>query len=218
MPPWKVLEQLAGGAFSIPYTRDLADRFREIQAKLQGLEVLPDIAAVVDQLLPEDDDKVWALRDLATQVLKEVGNVDKSEFLSQLSNAISKPEIPDKVEEVRIMTLHKSKGLSAPATFVCGCVQGLLPRLPDPDKSLAEQEAEVEEQRRLFYVGITRVKADKGTNKLGTLILTYCQEMLIADAYRAHIQPAFRQNGMARLQASRFIRELGPSAPQPVSG
>ena len=105
------------------------------------------------------------------QVLKEVGEVDKREFLSELSNVISKPEVPDEIKDVRIMSLHKSKGLSAPVTFVCGCVQGLLPRQPDPDKSLAEQKAEAKEQRRLFYVGITRVKAEKGHNKPGTLII-----------------------------------------------
>ena len=213
--PWKVLKELANGAISIPYVSHLVDRFRDIQAKLQVLESLPDIAAVVHQLLPEDNDKLRALRELATQVLNEVGNTEKGQFLTQLSNAISKPEVPDEVEEVRIMTLHKSKGLSAPVTFVCGCVQGLLPRLPDRDKSLAEQQAELEEQRRLFYVAITRVKAGKAPNNRGTLILTYCQGMPIADAYRANIEPAYRLHGTAHLQASQFIRELGPSAPRP---
>ena len=40
--------------------------------------------------------------------------------------AISKPEIPTEIEDVRIMSLHKSKGLSAPVTIIAGCVQGLL--------------------------------------------------------------------------------------------
>ena len=216
LSPWKALEQLASGAISIPHKHYLVVRFLDIRAALQSMEALPSMAAVVDQVLPDDDDRVRALRELATQVLRESPDADKGQFLSQLSNAISKPEIPDEVEEVRIMTLHKSKGLSAPVTFVCGCMQGLLPRQPEDDKTVVEQEAEVEEQRRLFYVGITRVKADRKCNKPGTLMLTYSQEMPVADAYRAGIQPASVQYSTAYLLASRFIRELGPAAPRPV--
>ena len=218
LAPWQALEQLAEGTLSMSYTGPLVDRFRDIRAELQTLEGLPDIASVVNRLLPEDENNVRALREVAMRVLEEVGDADKRKFLSELSIAIAKPEVPDEIKEVRIMSLHKSKGLSAPVTFVCGCVQGLLPRRPDPDKSLAEQKLEAEEQRRLFYVGITRVKADRGQNKPGTLILTYSQRMSVADMHKAGIQPAFIQYGLANLHASPFIKELGPSAPKPVRG
>jgi len=218
LSPWTTLEQLDAGVLTIPHTGNLVLRFREIQADIQALEDLQDLAAVVDHLFSEDDESVRDLRALAVQILEEVGDQDRREFLSELSSAISKPEIPDEIEDVRIMSLHKSKGLSAPVTFVCGCVHGLLPRQPDPEKSEAEREADMEEQRRLFYVGITRVKSDMEQGKPGTLILTYSQTMPIADALGAGIQPAFIRHGFARLNASPFIAELGPSAPAPVVG
>ena len=216
--PWEALEQLVTGALRLPYVGPLVERFMEIKAGLQELRCLPDMAAVADHLFPQVEPSLRPLRELATQVLKEVGDADKGKFLSELSNAIAKPEVPEEITDVRIMSLHKSKGLSAPVTVLCGCMQGLLPRAPDPDKSESEQRAESEEQRRLFYVGITRVKADIEHNKPGTLILTYSQEMAIADMHRAGIRPVFSRRGLQKLTASPFLRELGPSAPRPIIG
>ena len=119
---------------------------------------------------------------------------------------------------MRIMSLHKSKGLSAPVTIIAGCVDGLLPKQPDADLPEAERVAFLEEQRRLFYVGISRVKASPKEGKPGTLILTYAQQMLLRSAMAAGISPASVSYGDARLIASRFIREMGPAAPRPIAG
>ena len=216
--PWQALEQLDAGVLSISHTGALVRRFRHIQAETQALEGLQGLAAVVDQLFPDGDDGVRDLRALALQVLEEVGDENRDEFLSELSNVISKPEIPSEIEDVRIMSLHKSKGLSTPVTFVCGCVQGLLPRQSGQNLAEAERRADLEEQRRLFYVGITRVKADPDQGKPGTLVLTYSPTMPVADALGAGIQPAYVRYGVAHLHASSFIGELGPSAPAPVAG
>lgn len=116
------------------------------------------------------------------------------------------------------MSLHKSKGLSAPVTIIAGCVEGLLPKQPEPNTPQAEAIAIVEEQRRLFFVGMSRVKADLPNNKVGSLVLTYSQEMPMASAMGAGIAPAGAAYGTARLHASRFLAELGPSAPAPVAG
>lgn len=216
--PWQVLEQLDAAVMSIPHTGALVRRFRQIQAETQALEGLRGLAAVVDQLFPDGDNGLRDLRALALQVFEEVGDENRDEFFSELSDAITKPEIPSEIEDVRIMSLHKSKGLSAPVTFVCGCVQGLLPRPSGQNVAEAERQADLEEQRRLFYVGITRVKADPDQGKPGTLTLTYSQTMPLADALGAGIQPAHVRRGVALLNASPFIGELGPHAPAPVAG
>jgi DNA helicase-2/ATP-dependent DNA helicase PcrA len=60
---------------------------------------------------------------------------------------------------VTLSTLHAAKGLEFPVVFVIGCVEGVLPhsRTTDPKASEATP-ADVEEERRLFYVGVTRAR------------------------------------------------------------
>ncbi len=55
-------------------------------------------------------------------------------------------------ERVSLMTLHASKGLEFPVVFIVGCEDNLLPL------NLAGLQAEVREERRLFYVGMTRAR------------------------------------------------------------
>jgi superfamily I DNA/RNA helicase len=218
MTPWQVLEALHIGQLHLNSTGTLVARFADIKAALQELELLDRLAAVIDLLFPADTDGLSDLRATALTTLDSIGGEDRAKFLNELSTAISTPEIPSEVQDVRIMSLHKSKGLSAPITIIAGCVEGLLPKQPDRDIPVAAQEAELEEQRRLFYVGISRVKANPQQGKIGRLILTYAREMPLAAAMGAGIQPARRRYGDADLLASRFIRELGPFAPRPIAG
>lgn len=218
LSPWQVLGQLSAGTLQIPYTANIVAAFDEVVAELNTLEALPDLAAVIDYLLPAADDSVRDLRDLAVLTLQEVGSNDREDWLFALMQAISQPEIPSEIHDVRIMSLHKSKGLSAPVTIVAGCVEGLLPKQPAPGTPAAQAAAEIEEQRRLFFVGISRVKADLANGKPGTLILTNSRRMTLAGAMGAGITPASVQYGVARLHASRFIAELGPHAPAPIAG
>ncbi len=55
---------------------------------------------------------------------------------------------------VNLMTLHSAKGLEFPVVFIAGCEQGLLPHA----KALIGINEELEEERRLCYVGVTRAK------------------------------------------------------------
>lgn len=216
--PWEALDQLARGVIQIRHTNRISQSFQEIMTILNELEALPSLRSVVDYLFPSGQNGIRDLRDLALLTLDNGAEGDRERFVRELSIAISRPEIPSEIHDVRIMSLHKSKGLSAPVTIIAGCVEGLLPRAPDEDATPAEQASHLEEQRRLFYVGITRVKAQPTDRKPGTLILTYCQEMPIRDVLQVGIRPEQRQGGRALLHASRFIRELGPSAPAPTRG
>lgn len=218
MAPWDTLSQLANGVLHLPYTNGIVSSFREIKHEIDTLKTHPNLHAVIDYLLPDGQDATRDIRALAVTTLSSMNNEDREEFINQLSVSISQPEIPTEVEEVRIMSLHKSKGLSAPITIISGCVQGLLPRPPDEELTVAERAQHLEEQRRLFYVGITRTKAVPSEQKPGTLLLTYSQEMPLGDALSANITPAGQRYGSALLNGSQFIRELGPSAPAPIVG
>jgi DNA helicase-2/ATP-dependent DNA helicase PcrA len=115
------------------------------------------------------------------------------------------------------MSLHKSKGLSSPVVVIAGCVDGLLPAEPERGTPIAERQAILEEQRRLFFVGVTRVKSIPSSNRPGSLLLTGSRTMTLADAMQSGIQPAGVNYGTVNLHLSRFIPELGPDAPKPVA-
>ncbi|MBU6464497.1 MAG: ATP-dependent helicase [Bradyrhizobium sp.] len=218
LTPWQALHQVASGTLQIPYTGNIVAAFNQVMTELDALEALPDLTAVIDSLLPAGDDSIRDLRDLAARTLQQLGTNDREEWLFQLMQAISQPEVPSEIADVRIMSLHKSKGLSAPVTIISGCVEGLLPRQPEQGTPAAEAAAAIEEQRRLFFVGISRVKSDLASGRPGMLILTNSRRMPLASAMGAGISPASVQYNIARLQASRFIAELGPYAPTPIAG
>ena len=216
--PWEAMTRLESGVLRLPHTNAILDSFRTVLQALADLEALPDLRAVIGQIFPDGQDSCRDVRELALAALDTMVVDDREEFVRELSTAISQPEIPTEIDDVRIMSLHKSKGLSAPVTIIAGCVQGLLPRPAADGSTPAEVARHLEEQRRLFYVGITRVKAVPQEGKPGTLIVTYSQQMPVRDALAVGIAPAQLLYGQAILHASQFIRELGPTAPAPIAG
>jgi superfamily I DNA/RNA helicase len=188
----------------------LVARFHVIRNEVKTLGLAADMQAFVQLWLgPQvagDDPFQTLARDLSLTV-----NTPE-DLLASIVEAVSFPDIPPDVAEVRIMSLHKSKGLSSPVVIIAGCVEGLLPTAADTDATPAQQQAELEEQRRLFFVGLTRVKANPNQNRPGVLVLTSSRSMSLADAMQSGIRPANVQYGRAYVHTSRFIQELGPAA------
>ncbi len=82
---------------------------------------------------------------------KDFGNVE--EFLEQVSLVADTDQLDEDESSVVLMTLHSAKGLEYPVVFLVGLEDGVFPHMravADPD--------ELEEERRLCYVGITRAK------------------------------------------------------------
>ena len=75
-------------------------------------------------------------------------------FLQELALAASDDEEDDASQQrgVTLMTLHKSKGLEFPVVFLAGLDRDVIP------SPRAIEEGGIEEERRLFYVGMTRAK------------------------------------------------------------
>ena len=84
-------------------------------------------------------------------VARDFASVD--EFLEQISLVADTDEIDDDDSAVVLMTLHAAKGLEYPVVFLIGLEDGVFPHL----RSIGEP-AELEEERRLAYVGITRAR------------------------------------------------------------
>jgi DNA helicase-2/ATP-dependent DNA helicase PcrA len=74
-------------------------------------------------------------------------------FLEQVSLVTDVDTWDDKGNSITLMTLHSAKGLEFPVVFITGLEEGLFPVF----RSMEEPEA-LEEERRLFYVGLTRAK------------------------------------------------------------
>ena len=72
----------------------------------------------------------------------------EDEFLPAGNNS----KYEERSEKIKLMTLHASKGLEFPVVFIVGCEENLLPL------NLAGLRSDIEEERRLFYVGMTRAK------------------------------------------------------------
>ncbi|MEO6987631.1 MAG: DNA helicase PcrA [Aquihabitans sp.] len=82
---------------------------------------------------------------------REVEGVD--EFLEQVSLVADADSLPEDDSQVVLMTLHSAKGLEFPAVFLVGLEDGVFPH----QRSLGDPN-ELEEERRLAYVGITRAR------------------------------------------------------------
>jgi superfamily I DNA/RNA helicase len=132
-----------------------------------------------------------------------------SQILNELRSMITQPEIPEDTEYVRIMSLQKSKGLTAKVTIVSGCIQGLIPT-EDSDETPAEKAETLREQRRLFYVAITR--------PTDMLVLSSFTKIDTSMAFKIGAQVGRSAYGSGQTIATRFISELGPTAPAAKRG
>jgi DNA helicase II / ATP-dependent DNA helicase PcrA len=113
------------------YTEALeADRTIEAQGRIENLEQLVEGARTFDAQASEGQDTLAAY-------LQEVALVADADSRSDEGL-------------VTLMTLHNAKGLEYPTVFIAGCEDGVFPH------SRAIDEGGLEEERRLFYVGITR--------------------------------------------------------------
>jgi DNA helicase-2/ATP-dependent DNA helicase PcrA len=113
----------------------------------------------------------------------EAGLAPLDLFLQRIALVTSADESDSDEGAVTLMTLHNAKGLEFPLVFITGLEDGLLPLV----RQGAESEDAMEEERRLFYVGITRA-----------------EDLL----YITHAQRRWRNGETMPSAPSRFIRDL----------
>ena len=142
--------------------------FNTIMAELTAQSHELSLSALVDKVLErtrykehilnkEDGDDRWENIVELRSVASEYDNLNPEEalaaFLEKVSLVSDIDELDGKVDAVTLITLHQAKGLEFPVVFIVGLEEGILPHR----KSFDDPE-EMEEERRLCYVGITRAK------------------------------------------------------------
>lgn len=106
------------------------------------------------------------------------------DFLADLALVSDQDSVEEEPDEVTLMTLHAAKGLEFPVVFLMGMEEGLFPL-----SRAAFDENELEEERRLAYVGITRAE----------------EELFLTNAFSRMLYGKSQSNAV-----SRFIGEITP--------
>ena len=118
------------------------------------LEVLLDESGYVAELRAEHSIEAEGRIENLAELVGAAREVEAADvFLEQISLVADTDDIEDDESEVLLMTLHAAKGLEFPVVFVIGLEDGVFPHM----RALTEP-AELEEERRLAYVGITRAR------------------------------------------------------------
>lgn len=104
------------------------------------------------------------------------------DYLNRIT-LLTRDDTEEEKGEVNVMTIHASKGLEFPVVFIAGAEEGLLPHA----RSLEENGGDVEEERRLFYVAITRARQK--------LFITSCRNRN-------------KKGGLIEIEPSRFLEEI----------
>ncbi|ADI07891.1 ATP-dependent DNA helicase II [Streptomyces bingchenggensis BCW-1] len=131
-----------------------------LEAVMERTGYLAELQASTD---PQDETRIENLQELAAVALEyeqERGEENPgtlAEFLEQVALVADSDQIPDDDTEgtgvITLMTLHTAKGLEFPVVFLSGMEDGVFPHM----RALG-QTKELEEERRLAYVGITRAR------------------------------------------------------------
>jgi uncharacterized protein (TIGR00375 family) len=123
--------------------------------------------------------------DLITPLAARCGD-DLDRFLRELATGAEVDTWDPRADRVALLTLHAAKGLEFPVVFLVGCEDGLLPlRLPGAPAS----DDDVAEERRLFFVGLTRA-----------------QDRL----YVSHARRRYRHGSEREMAASPFLASIDP--------
>jgi superfamily I DNA/RNA helicase len=205
--PRAALAGLADGSIVLPLTQPLVDSYKVLEAELVILRA-SSLLDIIDRLFPEGNDECDVLRDAALLALDHCETID--ELADAVRTVATQPEMPEKGEFVRIMSLHKSKGLTSKVVIVTDCIQGLIPT-ENRKETPAEQAETLLEQRRLFYVALTRCTEH--------LVLSSVSQIDKKLAFKI----GARVGGWGYSQtvptiSSQFFSELGPTAPSPIAG
>jgi DNA helicase-2/ATP-dependent DNA helicase PcrA len=165
----------------------LGEFFKHILDRTRYLEILKE------ENQPGAEDRIENLQELVIAATgAEEQGLTLAEFLDHAS-LVSDADDYDEHSRVTLMTLHSAKGLEFEAVFLVGMEEGLFPH-----KLALDEPAELEEERRLCYVGMTRAK--------DRLTLSWARQ-----------RRSFARESFDETKPSRFLREIPQELLEPLS-
>ena len=109
--------------------------------------------AATDPEFQDDIDNLQELVNVAEEFVPEEEDNILGEFLQQVALVSDLDSMDEETNNITMMTLHAAKGLEFPVVFIAGMDEGIF-----PSQRTLQVPSEVEEERRLMYVGITRAE------------------------------------------------------------
>ena len=194
----------------------LLSRFRELAAT----EPVPDLITRVmkesgylteleQEGTPEAQSRIENLQELLTVAREFVVEGEEQEgleaFLNQVALVADIDSLEAESDRITLMTLHSAKGLEFPVVFLVGMEEGIFPH----SRSLFNED-EMEEERRLCYVGITRAQR--------RVFLTRAQTRMLYGEMQMNRPSRFLAEIPAELLESRKKTPPQPAAAKPVLG
>ncbi|MGQ9545674.1 MAG: DNA helicase PcrA [Dehalococcoidia bacterium] len=181
----RITQALAG---FVALISELTARSRELRLSSLLDEILDRTGHKEYILSKEDGEDRWEnimeLKNVASEYDGLAPSEALAEFLEKVSLVSDIDELNEEADAVTLITLHQAKGLEFPVVFIVGLEEGVLPHR----KSFDDPE-EMEEERRLCYVGVTRAK----------------QRLYLLRSYRRSLF-----GGTTANPPSRFLRDISP--------
>src|SRR4051794_7173980 len=164
-----------------------AERTIEAQGRVENLEELVGVAREYDVTAEEPS---------------------LEEFLQQIALFSEQDALQDEQGIVTLMTLHNAKGLEYPVVFIIGCEDGVFPHMR------AIESGDLEEERRLCYVGVTRARRELYISHARTRALFGSREWNLPSRFLAEIPDELTD----REEEAPPTKWGAPSRPQPAPG
>ncbi|MFZ1290276.1 MAG: UvrD-helicase domain-containing protein [Melioribacteraceae bacterium] len=172
----------------------LLDKYIKLKSQLSLLELT---SALVDELgilkvyKEENTQESLQRYDNIQELLSGIAEFTNSkpdatidDFLAEVSLITGLDQYADEHNSITLMTIHSSKGLEFPVVFITGCEEDIFPLNPKFDS-----DSRIEEERRLFYVALTRAQTK---------------------VFISYARSRYRFGEVAYQSKSRFLDELDP--------
>ncbi|NQS96953.1 MAG: UvrD-helicase domain-containing protein [candidate division Zixibacteria bacterium] len=162
---WEALKSIDESSELKPAAQKKLEKFAEMITALKQkaesgsfidlVKAIIDKTGLIDHYTKEGDEESFARVDNLREFIAAVEEYVKTytertmdDFLQEVA-LVSETDEWEEGDVVSLMTLHSAKGLEFPVVFISGLEEGLFPLI-------REGEVDLEEERRLFYVGVTR--------------------------------------------------------------